>query len=49
MLPRVTDLVRDIMMLMPNKNVSEEILLMILDFCDAFWNMPLSPAGEDGL
>ena len=41
MLPKLTDLVRDSLILAKDLQDNEEISFLILDFCDAFWNIPL--------
>ena len=43
-LPKITDVVRDILVLLASRCQDEGIELFILDFSDAFWNVPLSPA-----
>ena len=42
-LPRISDLVRDILLLLADATAEEEVEIFVLDFKDAFWNVPLHP------
>ena len=42
-LPKVTDCVRDVLILSTHKERDQAILVFVLDFIDAFWNIPLDP------
>ena len=41
-LPRLTDAVRDVLILMANMMTDEQAEEFIIDFSDAFWNMPIA-------
>ena len=42
-LPRLTDVVQDLLILLSRCLPHEDVELFVVDFCDAFWNVPLAP------
>ena len=41
--PRISDAIADILAMSMDIQVGESLELFVLDFVDAFWNIPLNP------